>query len=362
MGAKSIFFALSERRQAMKRRGANKLPTLVIVIATLIGLYLCMLLFFGFPIPRGSKVDSNYYTYYKNIFGIYYIAVENAPALFNHGSWGYLDDVDEQTFKVLGEGWAKDNNHVWHDDNIVKNVDVNSFHINNYGVAVDKNKVYIRDYSNYEDYIRPSHSGIDVETAEYFVYRLGSLQYEWMRDKDFVYHYDQRIDVDRNSFEIYGEDWFIDNDFLYKTLYNEITQKWDLHRIDSLQRPIEAGYLYFRNGSNIIYGEEILIKDIDVQRFEEIGVGKYRVNDMLFLWGKPFLKDSLDVGHARFYHHGHIAVDNENVYYIHKPLEDIDASTFRQIDDNTFEDKNYVYIMMKDRTSEEEYPFVKEKK
>lgn len=345
----------------MKRQGANKTSKMVIVIATLIFLYFCMLLFFGFPIPRGSKVDSNYYTYYKNLFGIYYISVKNASALFNHGSWGYLDDVDEETFKVLTEGWAKDINHVWHDDKIVRNTDVSSFHINQYGVAVDKNRVYIRDSSNDEDYIRPSHSGIDVETAEYFIYRLGELQDEWMRDKDFVYHYDQRIEVDRNSFEIYGEDWFIDKDFLYKTLYNDITQKWDLHRIDSLQRPIEAGYQYFRNGRNIIYGDSIILKDIDVQRFEEIGVSKYRINDMLFLRGKPFLKDSLDVENARFYFYGHIAADNQNVYYIRRLLDDIDASTFRQIDDDTFEDKDYIYTI-KEKAWGEEYPFIKKKK
>lgn len=345
----------------MKRQGANKSSKILIVIASLIGLYFCMLLFFGFPIPRGSKVDSNYYTYYKNIFGIYYISVEQAPALFNHGSWGYLDDVDEQTFKVLGEGWAKDANHVWHDDKIVKNTDVNSFHINQYGVAVDKNKVYIRDSSNDENYIRPSHSGIDVETAEYFIYRLGVLQDEWIRDKDFVYHYDQRIDVDRNSFEIYGEDWFIDKDFLYKTLYNDVSRKWDLHRIDSLQQPIKAGYQYFRNGRNIIYGDSIILKDIDVQRFEEIGVGKYRVNDMLFLQGEPFLKDSLEVKNASFFYYGHIAADNMNVYYGHQLLNDIDAPTFRQIEDDTFEDKDYIYTI-KENAWREEYPFIKKKK
>ena len=111
----------------MKRQDTNTLSKIVIVIATLIVLYFCMLLFFGFPIPRGSKIDSNYYTYYKNIFGIYYISVEHAPALINHGSWGYLDDADMQTFMVLGEGWAKDANHVWDDDEIVKNTDVKSF-------------------------------------------------------------------------------------------------------------------------------------------------------------------------------------------------------------------------------------------
>ncbi|MDE6017316.1 MAG: DKNYY domain-containing protein [Muribaculaceae bacterium] len=337
--------------------------TVVIGIAIIIALYVLMCILGGFPIPRGNKVNNNYYTYYKNIFGIYYISVENAPALFNHGSWGYLEDVDNQTFKVLGEGWAKDNNHVWRRDQPVKNVDVRSFHINEHGVAIDKNRVYLHDFltTTGNTFIRPSHSGIDVETAEYFIYRLGDLQDEWMRDKDFVYHYDKRINVDRNSFEIYGEDWFIDKDFLYKTLYNNVTKKWDLHRIDSLQKPIEAGYHYFRNGRNIIYYDSIILKDIDVQRFEEIGVGKYRINNMLFLFGKPFLKDSLNVENARFYFYGHIAADNENVYYTHKLLDDIDASTFRQIDDETFEDKSYIYTIKKNAWRET-YPFVKKKK
>ena len=82
---------------------------------------------------------------------------------------------------------------------------------------------------------------------------------------------------------------------------------------------------------------------------------------MLFYRGEPFLKDSLNVQNARFYFYGHIAADNENVYYIHNLLDDIDASTFRQKDDGTFEDKDYVYTI-KERSWQEANPFVKKKK
>lgn len=334
--------------------------TIGITIAIIIAPYVLMLIFGGFPIPRGNKVNKEYYTYYQNFFGIYYISVEYALNLFNHGRWGYLEDADKETFKVLSEDWAKDNHHVWYNDHLIENVDVKSFHINEYGVAVDKNRVYVRDFSvstgNY--FIRPSQSGIDAETAEYFVYRLGALQDEWMRDKDFVYLNDEKTDVDRSSFQIFDEDWFIDKDFLYTTRYNNKTRKQDLISIDSLQKPIEPGYLYFRNGKNIIYNNSIILKDIDVQRFEEIGAGKYRINNMLFLWGKPFLKDSLDVENARFYFYGHIAADNEHVYYIHRLLDDIDAATFRQVDDETFEDKRYIYTIKRGG----KYPFEKKKK
>ena len=70
---------------------------------------------------------------------------------------------------------------------------------------------------------------------------------------------------------------------------------------------------------------------------------------------------TLDVENARFYFHGHIAADNGNVYYVHKLLDDIDASTFRQIDDDTFEDKDYIYTI-KENAWKEEYPFDKKKK
>lgn len=345
----------------MKKQGTNKRNNVIIVIVSLIGIYFCMLLFLGFPIPRGSKVDSNYYTYYKNIFGIYYISVENSLALINHGSWGYLKDADYKTFTILDDSWAKDAAHVWFGDELITDVDVNTFTINAGGVAVDKNNAYIRDFSNGYSYIRPSNSGIDVETAEYFVYRLGERQNEWMRDKDYVYHNDKRVNVDRNSFEIFGEDWFIDKDFIYITTYNNHTQERNLRCIDSLQNPIEAGYLYFRNGKNILYNDEIIVRDIEVQRFEEIGVGKYLVNDMLFLWGKPFLKDSLDVKNAKFYFHGHIAVDCNSVFYDHVLLNDIDAATFQQIDDKTFEDKKFTYPL-KERPWGEDYPFDKKRK
>lgn len=332
---------------------------ILIGIAGFIGLYFFIIVFFGFPLPRGSKVDDRYFTYYQNFRGIYFISVENSLALINHGSWGWLDDVDESTFEVLAEGWAKDANHVWHFDDIVRKADLKSFHINESGLPVDKRHVFVRSKNGV---FVPSTSGIDPETAEYFVYRLGTLQEEWMRDKDFVYHYDNKVDVDRNSFKIYGEDWFIDKNFLYKTLYNNMTQQWDLHCLDSLQTPIEAGYQYFRNGRNIIYGEAVIIRDIDVQRFEEVGLLKYRINDMLFYNGTPFLKDSLDVKNAKFYFHGRIAADGQSVFFDDKRLEDIDAATFRQIDNKTYEDRDYIYTIPEITHRKNDFPFDKKKK
>lgn len=352
----NFVIGFQNRKYIMKRYSK-----IAIITASIIGLYVFALLSFGFPIPRGHKVNSDYYTYYQNIRGIYYISVEHSLNLINYGNWGYLKDVDKATFMVLDDNLAKDATHVWFGSKLIENVDAKTFHINANGVACDKNNVYIRDFSSSSSFIRPSHSSIDAETAEYFVYRLGRRSDEWIRDKNYVYYNDKRTDVDRNSFRIIGEDWFIDKNYVYQTVPNSKTGQWELQRIDSLQHPVEPGYQYFRNGRNVIYGDSVIVRNIDIKRFKEIGVGKYLVNDMLFLNGEPFLKDSLDVENATFYFYGRIATDKQYVFFDRKQLNDINAATFHQISDEVFEDRNYIYTI-KENSWNDEYPFDKKKK
>jgi hypothetical protein len=49
------------------------------------------------------------------------------------------------------------------------------------------------------------------------------------------------------------------------------------------------------------------------------------------------------------------------VFYGNKQLDGIDAPSFCQTNDNTFEDKNYIYTI-KDGAWEKDYPFDKQKK
>lgn len=335
-------------------------------VTILFGLYGFMMmlgLLMGFPVPRGSKVDKRYYTYYQNYKGIYYISIENAFFLYNHGSWGYLEDADKDSFKVLASSWTMDKNHVWNCENIVEGADIETFRINESGVPVDRNNVYVWN----EDYeLVASQSGIDPKTAEYFISRNDFAYHDWLRDKDNVYYRDNKVDVDRGTFSKFDNDLYVDKDFLYTTRYNrDVPEKWDFIRLDSLQEPLvkaNKGKDYIRNGRNIIYASEIILKDVDVQRFEVVSYSICAVNDTLFHNGKPFLKDSINVPEARFYGYGVIA-DNENVFWCSQRLDDIDAATFKKINDETFEDKDYIYTV-KDtyRIWEENYPFDKRSK
>ena len=106
---------------------------------------------------------------------------------------------------------------------------------------------------------------------------------------------------------------------------------------------------------------KVILRDIDVKRFENIGVGKCIVNNMLFLDGEQILKNRLNVDKARFYFYGHIATDGQHVFYHEHLLKGIDAASFRQINEESFEDKNYIYTI-KEFAWKEEDPFNREKK
>lgn len=73
------------------------------------------------------------------------------------------------------------------------------------------------------------------------------------------------------------------------------------------------------------------------------------------------MKDSLNVSEAKFYFYGHIAADKNHVFYSRKQLNDIDAATFRQIEDEIFEDKDFIYTI-KENVWREKYPFDRKKK
>ena len=123
---------------------------------------------------------------------------------------------------------------------------------------------------------RPSNCNIDVASAEHFVYNEDGQDWIWIRDKDFVYHDETKLDVDRNTFAPLGKTfWWTDRDYVYMDSWNSSLNKWEVIKADSLQSPIDTlnvGSHYLRNGRNIIYLANVIARDIEVYRFEEVGL------------------------------------------------------------------------------------------
>lgn len=317
----------------------------------------------GVPLPilNGPRVNDQYGTYRRNLRGIYYISVDNPLQLIEVGTYGYLHGVDAKSFVVLADNWAKDRYHVWNGSEMISEADAASFHIDGSGLAKDKNSVFIPDAYTY----RPMRADIDVATAAYFI-RKGEGQYGfWIRDKDKVWFEETEVQVDRNTFRSLGNsNWWIDRNWVYTSYWDPDAGHNVLVTVDTLHAPLdilEAGSSYLRNGRNIIYLSQVVVRGIDVHRFEGVGVGKCVVNDMLLKDGKQILKGVLDVSRARFYFYGHIVTDGRHVFYANTLLRDVDAATFHQTGEKTYEDRNFIYTL-KENTWQEQYPFNKKRK
>ena len=352
----------------------NKWVKIFIIIALI--LWVRMYFSADFPIPRGRCINADKSKYYfKNIKGVYYISVEHSLNLIEFGYWGYLKDVDYNSLVILDSDLAKDKNTVWSGCDVLQGADVASFHIDKSGLAKDRFHVYVYNHDSYKHKMHPTGCGIDVETAEYFVFKHNNQDWTWLRDNKHVYLDEQMVDVDRDSFKPLGDsNWWIDKDWVYFKCWDSVIDRNVLSKVDSVHAPLEPldtldtlipGGYYLRNGSNIIYLGKVILRNVELKRFEQVGHDKCIINDMLFDCGEQILKDSLNVNEARFYFYGHIAADKQHVFYGHELLKDVDAATFHEIGNEVFEDKNYIYTINDDAINQviqTSYPFNKKKK
>lgn len=263
------------------RRKDNTIIWVTLLLVTVSLIWWCNV----FPLPRGHRINKSEYTYYKNIFGIYYISVSNPLELISYGEWGYLSDTHTDSFEVLDDKWAKDRNHVWYKSQLVKNASSASFKVNKSGIASDSRHVFVERPNGFS--VRTAMCDIDPSSAEYFVDEPWSRDGKWMRDSKSVYLDETKLDVDRNSFEKLGGDWFADKNYVYRVSYSQSIGKWEISQIDTLRTPVQYISDYLRNGSDILYRDKVIIKDVDVTQFQKTDDGKIMINGKEYRRGMP---------------------------------------------------------------------------
>lgn len=288
-------------------------------------------------ISCGKQIDQKSDGYYKTFKGIYYSPNNN---WFNLGLT-YLDDADSKSFIVLGQNYAKDKNHAYYKSKIIKEADVETFYVDTTGLAKDKNNVFVSDY--YTSVCRPAICDIDIMTAEYFVHNQNGQDHLWLRDQQYVYLNEKRIDVDRNTFKSFHE-WFIDKNWIYFLYCDSEKEEYKLLSVDSIQNPLETisgTAFYLRNGKDIIYLGKIAIHNVDIKSIKALDFTTCVVNDLFLFDGNVRLKDSIDVTTLQTV--GCFLKDKNHVYYGAEILKGIDAATFRQTEEYCYKDKNGNY-------------------
>jgi len=289
-------------------------------------------------ISCGDQIDPKSKGYYENIKGIYFSPENNWFEL----GMNYINGVDAETFTVLDYSFAKDKNHVYIGANILKGADATSFYVDASGLPKDKLHVFVYDpeISKY----RPARCRIDMKSAEMPFQKNNGQDWIWLRDKDNIYLREKRLNVDRNTFRSFG-DWYIDKDKIYFVVWNSEAKTEELLTVDSIQTPIDTipNSYYLRNGRNMIYLTKVILQNIDITTVRRLGIFDCIVNDMLLIDGKVSLKDTVDINTLQVVEEGVYYKDRNHVYYDDNILEGIDATSFRQTGDFSYEDKNGRY-------------------
>ena len=172
-----------------------------------------------------------------------------------------IRNIDLSSFEVINNFYAKDKNHVFFNNQIIKNSDPESIQVVEYPFCKDKNNVYFEDkvienadpasfktlkeaYKNYSKdknhvYFKTSvvedadpdtfekYIGSDLWIDKNYVFHDGkklensdaptfeSLDGSYSRDKNNVYSYDKKLDVDMLTFRIISKYYAIDKNHVY---------------------------------------------------------------------------------------------------------------------------------------------------
>lgn len=244
-----------------------------------------VLLMFG-----GIPLDLRYGYYYRTILGIRHADSWIPMPIRTHGADDYLKNANYWKIKALDKRFAKDDQHVWWRGTLVNGAEAKSFYIDKSQLPKDRFHVFGLKYISYE----PINCDIDVASAEYFVkgdffrqkYDANEVEECFIRDKENVYFYGKKINVDRNTFAYYTHDWYYDKNFLYLRHHND-----SITIIDSLRCPakeLSHCYDYLKNGNSVIYWDSVIIKNETIKTMtnENLGLYQCKVNGRLYNSGK----------------------------------------------------------------------------
>lgn len=336
---------------------------------------------------------------------------ENGKIYFidnNDNSKKELRDVDLKTFKIIEEDYdfAKDKNVIYYKSEKVKDVDVNSFKLESFLIAKDKDSVYfktvdklmkINNFSSEESEIffqmfmpiimkdkngiytldsdmngelttKPLKiDGLDIKSLE--ILHENTVIY-YLKDKNNVYYVDYKyietndneaddndramevnvkkvIGADSDSFEtiaFYGKDK--DNMYIYGKKIENVNPK--------TFKGISNNWLVFKDDKGIYYVlreenknsvKELI--DADLNSFEEISENEYyRDKNSVYYFDEYDRKMTRIIGAdpKSFKSISYtFGKDKNGVYKREKKLNGVDPNTFEEIDASYTRDKNNVY-------------------
>jgi hypothetical protein len=241
--------------------------------------------------------------------------------------------ADPKTFQLLGDGFAKDNTHIWrYDDQGVHNetvlaqkVDVPSFAVLNNSYVKDKNGVYQGDLYNLQGGAPLKlMSGVDTNTAV-------ALDNDNIKDASHAYDFTG-------------------------AMFSKIV---DVKTLVSLGQNSNGDSHWFKDSVHVYAGDGEIVPYADPATFKDLGMGYGKDKSHVFydddvttfvststpstgsIVAGADLNSFVVVGNSYPY-----AKDNTHVYAGGKVLQYADPATFAQVgDSNFFKDKTHVWLV-----------------
>lgn len=160
--------------------------------------------------PVNSKLSDSYYHH----------RWRNKIIFSPMGNWfelGYSElEADPATFIVLSREFGKDNRSIYWKD-VSLEVDYASFRLDAQHIPKDKFAVYLE-----SDVYPPSFmEGADPESYERLVIPTGITFQRWGKDKNAIFLNGEKVNVDRNSFQLLSNTFAVDKENIYQIVMNQ---------------------------------------------------------------------------------------------------------------------------------------------
>lgn len=324
----------------------KKIIMIVAILFISIGA-LCIYGLYRFFNPFGREVnkelsDSYYYTRDKE--GIIYSPM---------GNWFELGkdemEVDMQTFQVLARDYAKDKDQAYFKSRAINNeIDLASFEVQLGYTPIDKNHVYELNDNYYHIGTKDIKALKILEGADAKTFT--QISFDFAKDKNFVYqNYKRNDSLDVASFEEINSHFCKDKKGVYYYSYGNPTYKIEEANISGI---VSLTDYYIRDDNNVYFyvgyqNSESLDEVITIpfknsnaiNFFEDNGL--VRIDDKIFYQGEAI--EEVDVTTFKELEHGYTK-DKNYVFFNGKIIDGADTNTFRyNTNTYTFSDKNHIY-------------------
>lgn len=267
----------------------------------------------------------------------YFINSDQQILFCQGGNWFALGvdtlRADAKSFKVLSTDIAEDKNSVFHKGRLQKQVDRNSFYIEN-GIPKDQLHAY---------YIDEALGFIIIKNADAKTYEKLKAYGGWARDKNYYFLYWKVVNVDRKTFAFLNTVFSEDKDSIYISPRSSNFQS--VMRNPGGAQSINDHYIKTGNNIHFVYvhpDPKLMTTSFDnIQQVRSISQNVIGVNNQTIVsYGKKFNYDRVDINSFQLFRPAkeqgrqsgssddRYTRDKNNVYYEGELISNADVKTY----------------------------------